>query len=125
LICHVLSADRHEQLQAPPLGCVEIVAHLNATELRQFNAQALALHAKRPALSVTQEEAEMPLPNVMLKRSAMKSIKNTCGFRLPHEPQPKTFDVACIEVLSRVAAGRGVTLSALIRELEMAPPADA
>jgi hypothetical protein len=125
LICHVLSANGHEQLQAPPLGCVEVVAHLNATGLRQFNAQVLALHAKRPALSVTQEEAEMLLPNVMLKRSAMKSTKNTCGFRLPHEPQAKAFDVACIEALSGVAAGRGVTLSALMRELEMAPPADA
>jgi hypothetical protein len=60
----------------------------------------LALHAKRPALSVTQEEAEMLLPNVILKRSTMKSIKNTCGFRLPDEPQAKAFDVACIEALS-------------------------
>jgi hypothetical protein len=39
--------------------------------------------------------------------------------------QVEAFDVARVEALSQLASRRGVTLSALMRQLEIASPADA
>jgi hypothetical protein len=112
---------------------------LSETELRQFTAQVLALHAKRTAPSIAQEEAELllrinarPPEDVQRRYDELiaKRDADTLG-HAEHEElvrltkQAEAFDVGRVEALSKLAAGRGVTLSALMRQLEVAPPADA
>jgi hypothetical protein len=112
---------------------------LSEMELRQFTAQVLALNAKRTAPSVTQEEAELllhinaRLPEDVQRRydeliakrdaEALSDEKHEELLRLTQ--QVEAFDVARIEALSKLASRRGVTLSALMRQLEIASPADA
>jgi hypothetical protein len=112
---------------------------LSETELRQFTAQVLALNAKRTAPSVTQEEAELLLHiNARLPEDVERRYDELIAKRdaetLDHEEhaellrltqQVEAFDVARVEALSRLASRRGVTLSALMRQLEIASPTDA
>jgi hypothetical protein len=118
---------------------VKAAEQLSETELRQFTSQVLALNAKRTAPSVTQEETELllrinaRLPEDVQRRYAgliAKRDAETLGDE-EHEEllrltrQVEAFDVARIEALSKLASRRGVTLSALMRQLEIASPADA
>jgi hypothetical protein len=112
---------------------------LSATELRQFTSQVLALNAKRTAPCVTQEEAELLLHiNARLPEDVERRYDELIAKRdaetLDHEEhaellqltkQVEAFDVARVEALSKLASHRGMTLSALMRQLEIAPPADA
>jgi hypothetical protein len=112
---------------------------LSEKELRQFTSQVLALNAKRMASSVTQEEAELllringRLPEDVQRRYAeliAKRDAETLGDEEHQEllrltKQVEAFDVARVEALSQLASRRGVTLSALMRQLEIASPADA
>jgi hypothetical protein len=112
---------------------------LSETELRQFTARVLALNAKRTAPSVTQEDAELllhingRLPDDVQRRYdelMAKRDAETLGDEEHEEllwltKQVEAFDVARVEALSKLASRRGVTLSALMRQLEIAPPADA
>ena len=118
---------------------VQAAEQLSAAELRQFTAQMLALNAKRTAPSVTQEEAELllhinrRLPDEVQRRYAELTAKRdaeTLGEAEYAEllcltKQVEAFDVARLEALSKLAALRGVTLSELMRHLEMVSPADA
>jgi len=118
---------------------VQAAEQLSAAELRQFTVQMLALNAKRTAPSITQEEAELllhinrRLPDEMQRRYAeliAKRDAETLGeaeyTELLHlTKQVEAFDVARLEALSKLAALRGVTLSELMRHLEMVSPADA
>jgi hypothetical protein len=118
---------------------VKAAEQLSETELRQFTSQVLALKAKRTAPSVTQEEAALllhingRLPEDVQRRYdeliAKRDAETVCDEE--HEEllrltkQVEAFDVARVEALSKLASRRGVTLSALMRQLEIAPPADA
>jgi hypothetical protein len=118
---------------------VKAAEQLSGKELRQFTSQVLALNAKRMASSVTQEEAELllringRLPEDVQRRYA-ELIANRDAETLGDEEhqellrltkQVEAFDVARVEALSQLASRRGVTLSALMRQLEIASPADA
>jgi hypothetical protein len=118
---------------------VKAAEQLSEKELRQFTSQVLALNAKRMASSVTQEEAELllringRLPEDVQRRYAeliAKRDAETLGDEEHQEllrltKQVEAFDVARVEALSQLASRRGVTLSALMRQLEIASPADA
>jgi hypothetical protein len=110
---------------------VKAAEQLSATELRHFTSQVLALNAKRMAPSVTQEEAELlvhinsRLPeNVQQRYDELiaKRDAETLGdaehaelLRLTQHVE--AFDVARVEALSKLASRRGVTLSAVMRQL--------
>jgi hypothetical protein len=118
---------------------VKAAEQLSEKELRQFTSQVLALNAKRMASSVTQEEAELllringRLPEDVQRRYAeliAKRDAETLGDEEHQEllrltKQVEAFDVARVEALSKLASRRGMTLSALMRQLEIASPADA
>ena len=118
---------------------VKAAEQLSEKELRQFTSQVLALNAKRMASSVTQEEAQLllringRLPEDVQRRYAeliAKRDAETLGDEEHQEllrltEQVEAFDVARVEALSQLASRRGVTLSALMRQLEIASPADA
>ena len=118
---------------------VKAAEQLSEKELRQFTLQVLALNAKRMASSVTQEEAELllrindRLPEDVQRRYAeliAKRDAETLGDEEHQEllrftKQVEAFDVARVEALSQLASRRGVTLSALMRQLEIPSPADA
>jgi hypothetical protein len=118
---------------------VKAAEQLSEKELRQFTSQVLALNAKRMASSVTQAEAELllringRLPEDVQRRYAeliAKRDAETLGDEEHQEllrltKQVEAFDVARVEALSQLASRRGVTLSALMRQLEIASPADA
>jgi hypothetical protein len=118
---------------------VKAAEQLSEKELRQFTSQVLALNAKRMASSVTQEEAELllringRLPEDVQRRYAeliAKRDADTLGEEEHKEllrltKQVEAFDVARVEALSKLASRRGVALSALMRQLEIASPADA
>ena len=118
---------------------VKAAEQLSETELRQFTSQVLALNAKRTASSVTQEEAELLLhinsrlpeevqrryDELIAKRDAETLDDEEHEELLRLTQQVEAFDVARVEALSKLASRRGVTLSALMRQLEIASPADA
>ena len=118
---------------------VKAAEQLSETELRQFTSQVFALNAKRTAPSVTQEEAELllhingHLPEDVQRRYdelIAKRDAETLGDEEHEEllrltKRVEAFDVARVEALSKLASRRRVTLSALMRQLEIAPPADA
>jgi hypothetical protein len=118
---------------------VKAAEQLSETELRQFTSQVLALNAKRTAPSVTQEEAELllhingRLPDdvqryyneLIAKRDAETLGDEEHEELLRLTKQVEAFDVARVEALSKLASRRGMTLSALMRQLEIASPADA
>jgi hypothetical protein len=118
---------------------VKAAEQLSEKELRQFTSQVLALNAKRMASSVTQEEAELllringRLPEDVQRRYAeliARRDAETLGDEEHQEllrltKQVEAFDAARVEALSQLASRRGVTLSALMRQLEIASPADA
>jgi hypothetical protein len=118
---------------------VQAAEQLSAAELRQFTAQMLALAAKRTAPSVTQEEAELLLhinrrlpeevqqryAELMAKRDAETLSEAEYAELLRLTKQVEAFDVARLEALSKLAVLRGVTLSELMRHLEMVSLADA
>jgi hypothetical protein len=115
------------------------VAQLQETELRQFTAHVLALHAKRMAPSVTKEEAALllrinsPLPadvqprfdELIVKRDAETLGTEEHAELLRLTQQVEAFAVVRLEALTTLAALRGVTLPELMRQLEISPPADA
>jgi hypothetical protein len=118
---------------------VKAAEQLSATELRQFTPQVLALNAKRMASSVTHEEAELLLrindrlpkdvqqhyAELIAKRDAetLSDQEHTELLRLTK--QVEAFDVARVEALTKLASCRGVVLSALMCQLEIASPSDA
>ena len=118
---------------------VKAAEQFSETELRQFTSEVLALNAKRTAPNVTQEEAELllhingRLPEDVQRRYdelIAKRDAETLGDEEHEEllrltKQVEAFDVARVEALSKLASRRGVTLSALMRQLEIAPSADA
>jgi hypothetical protein len=118
---------------------VKAAEQLSETELRQFTSQVLALNAKRTAPSVTQEEAELLLhinghlpedvqrryDELMAKRDAETLGNEEHEELLRLTKQAEAFDVARVEALSKLASRRGVTLSALMRQLGIESPADA
>jgi hypothetical protein len=118
---------------------VKAVEQLSETELREFISQVLALNAKRTAPSVTEEEAELLLHiNNRLPEDVQGRYDELIADRdaetlgaEEHEEllrltkQVEAFDVARVETLSKLASRRGMTLSALMRQLEIVPPADA
>ena len=117
---------------------VKAAEQLSETDLRQFTAQLLALNAKRTAPSVTQEEAELLLringrlpediqrryDELIAKRDAETLDVAEHAELLRLTRQVEAFDVARVEALSKLASRRGVTLSALMRQLGIASPAD-
>jgi len=118
---------------------VKAAEQLSEKELRQFTLQVLALNAKRMASSVTQEEAELllrindRLPEDVQRRYAeliAKRDAETLGDEEHQEllrltKQVEAFDVARVEALAKLASRRGVALSALMCQLEIASPSDA
>src|SRR6266699_7179994 len=112
---------------------VKAAEQLSETELRQFTSQVLALNAKRTAPSVTQEEAELllhingHLPEDVQRRYdelIAKRDAETLGDEEHEEllrltKRVEAFDVARVEALSKLASRRRVTLSALMRQLEI------
>jgi hypothetical protein len=118
---------------------VKAAEQLSATELRQFTLQVLALNAKRTAPSVAQEEAELLLQiNRRLPEDVQRRYDELIAKRdtetldaaehtelLQLTQQVEAFDVARVEALSKLAACRGMTLSALMCQLGIASPADA
>jgi hypothetical protein len=118
---------------------VKAAEQLSEKELRQFTSQVLALNAKRMASSVTQAEAELllringRLPEDVQRRYAELIAKRDAETLRDEEHQEllrltkqvEALDVARVEALSQLASRRGVTLSALMRQLEIASPADA
>jgi hypothetical protein len=118
---------------------VKAAEQLSETELRQFTSQVLALNAKRTAPSITQQEAELlvhinarPPEDVQRRYDELIARRNaeTLGEEEHKEllqltKQVEAFDVARVEALSKLASRRGITLSTLMRQLEIAPPADA
>ena len=118
---------------------VKAAEQLSETELRQFTSQVLALNAKRTAPSITQKDAELllrindRLPEAVQQRynallanrdaETLDEAEHAELLRLTQ--QVETFDVARLEALSKLAVRRGVTLSTLLCQLGMAPPADA
>jgi hypothetical protein len=127
------------QADIPVDVLVQAAEQLSEVELRQFTEQMLALSARRTAPSVTQDEAELllhinrRLPEdvqrrydaLIAKRDAetLGDAEHTELLRLTKDVE--AFDVARVEALSKLAALRGITLSALMRQLEIASPADA
>jgi len=117
---------------------VQAAEQLSETELRHFTSQILALNAKRTAPSVAQAEAELlvhinsRLPKdvqrrydeLIAKRDAETLSDAEHAELLRLTKQVETFDVARVEALSQLAARRGVTLSALMRQLGIESPAD-
>ena len=117
---------------------VRAAEQLSEMELRQFTAQVLALHAKRTAPSVTQEEAELLLringrlpedvqqcyDELIAKRDAETLDVAAHAELLRLTKHVEAFDVARVEALSKLASRRGVTLSAMMRQLGIASPAD-
>jgi hypothetical protein len=117
---------------------VRAAAQLSAAELRQFTSQVLALNAKRTAPSVTQEEAELLLHindrlpeatrqryrELMAKRDTETLGAGEYAELLELTAQAEAFDVRRVEALSKLAARRGVTLTELMRQLGLEPPAD-
>ena len=118
---------------------VKAVEQLSETELRQFTSQVMALNAKRTAPNVTPEEAELLLringrlpddvqwryDELIAKRDAETLGDEEHEELLRLTTKVEAFDVARVEVLSKLASRRGVTLSALMHQLEIAPPVDA
>jgi hypothetical protein len=118
---------------------VKAAEQLSETELRHFTSQVLALNAKRTAPSVTQEEAELLLhinsrlpedvqrryDELIVKRDAETLDDEEHEELLRLTQQVEAFDVARVQALSQLAARRGMTLSALMRQLEIVTPADA
>jgi hypothetical protein len=120
-------------------GLVKAVEQLSTTELQHFTLQVLALNAKRMAPSITQEEAELLLQingrlptdvqrrydELITKRDAATLSKAEYAELLQLTKQAEAFDVARVEALSKLAARRGVTLSALMDQLEITSPSEA
>jgi hypothetical protein len=118
---------------------VKAAAQLSETELWHFTSQVLALNAKRTAPSVTQEEAELLLHiNNRLPKAVQRRYDELIAKRdaetlddaehvelLRLTKQVEAFDVARVEGLSKLAACRGVTLSALMRQLGIKSPTNA
>ena len=118
---------------------IQAAEQLSAAELRQFTAQMLALNAKRTAPSVTEEEAGLLLhinrrlpeevqrryAELMAKRDAETLGEAEYTELLCLTKQVEAFDVARLEALSKLAALRCITLSELMRHLEIVSPADA
>jgi fructose-1-phosphate kinase PfkB-like protein len=117
---------------------VQAAEQLSETELRHFTSQILALNAKRTAPSVAQAEAELlvhisgRLPEevqrrydeLIAKRDAETLSDAEHAELLRLTKQVEAFDVARVEALSQLAARRGVTLSALMRQLGIELPVD-
>ena len=117
---------------------VQAAAQLSAAELRQFTAQMLALSAQRTAPSVPPEETELLLrinsrlpedvqrcyETLIAKRDAETLGEAEHAELLRLTQQVEAFDVARVEALLKLAALRSVTLSSLMRQLEIASPAD-
>jgi fructose-1-phosphate kinase PfkB-like protein len=117
---------------------VQAAEQLSETELRHFTSQILALNAKRTAPSVAQAEAELlvhisgRLPEdvqrrydeLIAKRDAETLSDAEHAELLRLTKQVEAFDVARVEALSQLAARRGVTLSALMRQLGIESPVD-
>ena len=120
-------------------GLVKAVEQLSETDLQQFTSQVLALKAKRTAASVTQDEAELLLrinsrlpddvqrryDELMAQRDAAALDAEALAELLRLTKHVEAFDVARVEALTQLAARRGITLSALMRQLEIVSPADA
>jgi hypothetical protein len=118
---------------------VKAVEQLRETELRQFTAQVLALNAKRMAPSLMQEEEALLLRiNGSLPVDIQQRFDELIGKRdaetLDNEEhlellrltqQVEAFDVARLEALTKLAALRGVTLTELMRQLDLNPSVDA
>jgi hypothetical protein len=118
---------------------VKAAEQLSETELRQFTSQVLALNAKRTAPSITQQEAELLVHiNTRLPEDVQRRYDELIARRdaetlgdaeyqelLRLTTQVESFDVARVEALSKLASRRGLTLSALMRQLEIPSPADA
>jgi fructose-1-phosphate kinase PfkB-like protein len=117
---------------------VQAAEQLSETELRHFTSQILALNAKRTAPSVAQAESELlvhingRLPEdvqrrydeLIAKRDAETLSDAEHAELLRLAKQVEAFDVARVEALSQLAARRGVTLSALMRQLGIELPVD-
>jgi len=114
------------------------VEQLDDHELRHFTSQLLALNAKRAAPSITQTEAELlarinrRLPSNILQRYHALIAKRDAEMlsdaghreRLQFTERVEAFDVARVETLAQLAAQRRVTLSVLMRQLDVESPAD-
>ncbi len=117
---------------------VQAAEQLSAAELCQFTAQMLALNAKRTASNVTQEETELLLhinrrlpEDVQRHYDALVAKREAETLRdaeytelLCLTKQVEAFDVARVEALSKLACLRGVTLAELMRQLDIASPAN-
>lgn len=103
------------------------------------SGQVLALNARRTAPSVTHEEAERLLQinsrlpediqrrydELITKRDAATLSETEYVELLQLTKQAEAFDVARVDALSKLAARRGVTLSALMDQLEVVSPIEA
>lgn len=117
---------------------VKAVEQLSEAELHQFTSQVLALNAKRTVPSVPRQEAELLLDinrrlpddvqrhydELIAKREAETLTPDEHAELLRLTQQVEAFDVARLEALSMLASCRGVTLSVLMRQLEIEPLAD-
>lgn len=117
---------------------VKAAEQLSEAELHQFTSKVLALNAKRTSPSVPRQEAELLLhvnshlpddiqrryDELIVKRDAetLTTEEHTELLRLTQRVE--AFDVARLKALSTLASRRGVTLSVLMRQLEIEPLVD-
>lgn len=112
---------------------VKVAEQLSETDLRQLTAHVLAIHAKRTAPSVPSEEAELlakingrmsshlqqRYDELIDKRDVESLDSDEHDELLELTKQAEAFDVVRVEALTNLAALRGLTLSQLMRQLQI------
>jgi iron-sulfur cluster repair protein YtfE (RIC family) len=112
---------------------VKAAEQLSETDLRQLTAHVLAIHAKRTAPSVPSEEADLltqinerlsshlqkRYDELIDKRDAESLDSEEHAELLELTKHAEAFDAARVEALTNLAALRGLTLSQLMRQLQI------
>lgn len=128
----------HVEAQVSPDELLEAVDQLGMPDLERFVSRVLALRARRAAPSLPAEEASMlvqinrGLPAPLRDRLGTLNEKREDEALTPAEhaellglvAQVEVLEVERIECLSRLARLRGVSLTTLMDELGIRPPAD-
>jgi len=123
--------------QISPDELLKEVGQLSQPELEQFVFQVIALRAKRQAPSLPRAESELLLKineglpsdvqqryaNLIAKRQAETLTPDEYAELLKLTQQAEQLQVRRVEYLAELARGRGISLSALIENLGIHPPA--
>jgi len=127
------------EAQLPTDELLKAVGQLNQSDLEQFVSQVIALRAKRQAPSLTQVESDLLLKinegvpsgvqarynELIAKRRAETLTPDEYEELLRLTRQVEKLETRRVEYLAKLARLRGTSMTALMKNLGIRPPAHA